>query len=402
MSADVRSGGDPPARTPVGASLSLAELARDPFPTLALLREREPVSWIAADCVWLITSHALVDEAHRDQSRFVTDLETSEVRQLFGTTMLTVDGPAHRRHHAPFAAPLRRAAAEEAYPAVIRQLAERQLADLGGQSAELVGEFARPLAQRLVAAVLGFDASDGEALEQLVADMAAADGITVGEEVRRRAARTRESFGARVLEALREAERQPSGGVLAAVARTRSGELTDRQIVDNMINMIFGAVDPTAILIATALWALLAHPDQLAMVRDDRTLLPLAVREAARWHPPFAASVRYVGLDTEFHGTPMGAGEKVYLMIMSANRDEQVFRDPEVYDIGRSELRLSLAFGRGLHFCVGEALAEIAAREAIDAALTALPGLRLDPARAVEPRGVDHHQLERLDVLYGT
>lgn len=177
------------ARTPLGATLALSGLARDPFGTLALLREREPVSWIAADGVWLITTHPLVDEAHRDQQRFITDLEGSEVRQLFGTTMLTVDGPAHRIHNAPFAAPLRRRVAETAYGPLIRALAEEAIAQLPPGGADLVAQLAHPVALRLVGTVLGFDAAGADAIEQLVAAMALADGVAVPDDVRRRAAR---------------------------------------------------------------------------------------------------------------------------------------------------------------------------------------------------------------------
>ena len=97
----------------------------------------------------------------------------------------------------------------------------------------------------------------------------------------------------------------------------------------------------------------------------------------------------------------MSAGEKVHAMIISANRDEAVFADPARFDLHRSDLRMSIAFGRGLHFCIGESLAKLAAREATAVALTALPHLRFDPTRPSEPRGAGHHQLERLDVLYG-
>ena len=397
MSAGIES--DPRAGTPLGDRLTLADLAADPFGVLARLRTKEPVSWFSADRVWLITTHALVNEAHRDQARFATDLEESEVRQLFGETMLTVDGPAHRVHHAPFSAPLSRRAVEDVYAAPIRALADELLRGLRGGRAELVGQLARPLSLRLVGAVLGFEEGDVGEIEQLVAAMAAADGITVSDELRRGAAAARERFGPRVEAALERASRQgPS--VLAAVARNRDKRLTEQQLIDNTVNMIFGAVDPTAILIGTSLWALLAHPDQLAAVQRDPELAATAIREAARWHAPFAASVRYVAADTVFHGIEMRAAEKVYLMILSANRDERVFREPERFDIGRDDLRLSIAFGRGLHHCVGEPLGIIAAREAIDAALSMLPRLRLDPARPTEPRGVDHHQLPRLDVLY--
>lgn len=388
-------------RTPIGASLRLADLDRDPFGLLARLRAEEPVSWLTEDRVWLITTHALVDEAHRDQARFTTDLEDSEVRQLFGETMLTVDGPRHRIHHAPFAPPLRRRAADHDYAAPIRAVAEDLLGGLGDDRAELIHEFARPLALRLVGGVLGFPDGESAEIDRLVSDMAAADGIVVADNVRRRAAATRKRFGVRVLDALENLGDDGAKSVLSAVARTR-GQLTDQQVVDNTINMIFGAVDPTAILIGNAIWALLAHPDQLAAVRADRDLIATAVKEAARWHAPFAASVRYVAANTVFHGAEMQAGEKAYLMILSANRDEHVFRAPERFDIAREDLRLSIAFGRGLHHCIGEALSEVAAREALDATLSALPGLRLDPRRPTEPRGISHHELARLDVLYET
>jgi cytochrome P450 len=263
-----------------------------------------------------------------------------------------------------------------------------------------VAELARPLALELVAAVVGFEEGGAGELERLVDDMAAADGVGVSDELRRRAAATRESFAPRVLDALVRAPARHPDSVLAAVARERSPQLTELQVIDNTINMIFGAVDPTAILVATALWALLSHPDALGRVRAQRSLIPAAVAEAARWHPPFAASVRYVRTETELGGVVMHAGEKVYLMILSANRDERAFKRPERYDIARPDLRASIAFGRGLHFCIGEALASLAAREAIDVALSELPALRLDPERRSEPRGVDHHQLERLDVLH--
>lgn len=386
--------------SPLGARLTLSELARDPFGVLALLRAEEPVSWFATDRVWLITAHALVDQAHRDQARFATDVEHSEVRRVFGETMLTVDGAAHRVHHAPFAGPLSRRAVETAYAARIRAMAEEHLAALGGGRAELVSELAWPLALRLVGVVLGLDEAHVGEIELLVSEMAAADGITVGDEVRRGAAARRERFGQRVLAALDREARRGSSSVLGAVARAGGERLTERQVIDNTVNMIFGAVDPTAILIGTAIWALLAHPPYLGVVRADRSLIPTAVREAARWHAPFAASVRYVAADTVFHDVEMRAGEKVYLMILSANRDERVFRHPDRFDIAREDLRLSITFGRGLHHCIGEPLGMIAARQTIDAALSLLPGLRLDPGRPTAPVGVDHHQLLRLDVLY--
>lgn len=392
--------GKRPLHFPIGDSLSLADVARDPFATSVRLRREEPVTWLPKDQVWLVAPYAFVDEVHRDQERFTTDLESSEIREIFGVTMLTVDGPAHRVHRRPFDRTLRYRHINESYAGLIRSRAAELLRSLSDSTrAELMSQFADPLGSRIVGDVLGFDYPDEGALGRLLADLVRANCVTVDDSVRGRAAKARKEFGPQVLATLERARRTAPDSVLGTVARERDSALSDELIIDNTVNLLFGGADPVAILVGTTLWALLSHPDQLAEVRQDRSLIERAVDEAARWHPPFGLSVRYAACNTSLGAAQIRAGEKIYAMIISANRDEGVFRDPERFDIHRDDLRLSIAFGRGLHFCIGQSLTRVAAREATDVALTELPALRLDPGSVCEPRGLDFHRLERLDVL---
>lgn len=392
--------GDDRAKSfPIGSTLRLTDLDRDPIGIGARLRVFEPVSWLAADQVWLVAPHRLVDEVHRDQERFISDLESSEIREIFGVTMLTVDGPAHRVQRRPFDHSMRHRHIQENYAGTIRSCAVELIRGLrpNGHS-ELISELADPLGLRIVSEVLGFDFDDGATLKQLLADMVEANRVTVGAEARAHAATLRRRFGPRVLAALERARRSAPNSVLGTLARTRDETLSDAEIVDNTINLIFGGADPVAILVGTALWALLAHPTQLVEVRSNTQLVPLAVDEAARWHPPFGLSVRYAAHDTRLGDAEIRAGDKLYAMIISANRDDQVFAEPERFDIHRAELRSSIAFGRGMHFCIGQGLSRIAACETLDAALAELPGLRL--ASATEPTGFDFHRLPQLHVLH--
>ena len=116
--------------------------------------------------------------------------------------------------------------------------------------------------------------------------------------------------------------------------------------------------DTTSHAIAGGLRALIEHPDQLARLRDDMSLMPLAVEEMIRWTTPVKEFMRTAAADTEVRGVPIKEGESVYLAYVSANRDEEIFDDPFAFDVGRDPNK-HLAFGYGVHFCLGAALARM-------------------------------------------
>jgi cytochrome P450 len=136
-------------------------------------------------------------------------------------------------------------------------------------------------------------------------------------------------------------------------------------------------------MLSSGLLALLEHPEQLAALRDDPALVPGAVEEILRWANPLHYFRRTTTADTELHGVPIAAGEKVAMMYTSANRDEAVFDDPHAFDIRRSP-NPHLSFGIAEHFCLGAHLARLEGRVFLEELLATFSSIELTG----EPRRV--------------
>ncbi|MGW3134896.1 cytochrome P450 [Streptomyces sp. NPDC001139] len=147
------------------------------------------------------------------------------------------------------------------------------------------------------------------------------------------------------------------------------------------------------------LYALLTHPEQLHRLREDRSLLLSAVEEMLRWWTPVMTFRRTAVTDTKLGGLRIRAGEKVVVYFTSANRDEQIFRDPDSFDIGRTPNE-HLALGYGRHFCIGAQLARMQMRAMFTAVLDQLDGVELagDPVRL---RSNYQNGLKRLPIRWG-
>ncbi|SLC78513.1 cytochrome P450-terp [Mycobacteroides abscessus subsp. massiliense] len=135
--------------------------------------------------------------------------------------------------------------------------------------------------------------------------------------------------------------------------------------------------DTTSATIAGGLEALLEHPDQLARLRENPGLMPLAVDEMIRWVTPVKEFMRTATADTEIRGVPITEGESVLLSYPSGNRDEDIFTDPFTFDIARDPNK-HLAFGFGVHFCLGAALARMEVNSFFSALLPRLESIEID------------------------
>jgi cytochrome P450 len=389
------------ARFPIGASLTLEGLQQDPIGIPERLRREEPVTWCPDADAWFVAGRALAEEVIRDTDRFTADFEHSQERLVLGRTMLTTDGPDHDVHRRPFDGPLRARHVRSAYTDLVdRRIAELIAAFQDAGHVDLMARLAEPLGIRVVTDVLGCEVSDEELVQALMNRLRMALHSAAPVEVRHAANAVRREFGVEVSKALANAGERAPESILGTVAREYPGRLGEEMIVDNTINLVFGGVETTATGLGTALWALLSHPEQLAEVRSDRSLIPAAVTEAIRLHPAFGVCVRAASQDTTLGGVEIKAGDHVHPMLMAANRDPAICRDPDRYDLHRKDGKRNLSFGVGLHFCIGQNLARLVAERAMDAALTRLPGLRLDPDRPARPEGFDFHRLRRLDALW--
>jgi cytochrome P450 len=159
-------------------------------------------------------------------------------------------------------------------------------------------------------------------------------------------------------------------------------KMTDADIASLFVQLVGAGNDTTKTMTSSGLLALLAHPAQLAQLRDDPGLIPGAVEEILRWANPVHYMRRTTTCETSLHGVEIGAGQKVALYYTSANRDEVVFSEPQRFDIHRSP-NPHLAFGIGEHFCLGVHLARLEARIFFEELLAAFPSIELagEPVR---------------------
>ena len=383
-------------RSRLGAAVTVAQLERDPHPLLATLREREPVSWIEALDGWLVTRHDLVLEVMRSPTTFTVDDPRFSTAQVIGPSMLSLDGVEHERHRAPFVAPFRAVAVRERFGDVTRLEAVRLLDALAPDGAgELRRSFAGPLAAAIVARALGLERGEVPAmLAWYDAIVATVTGITAGTD----GGSGREAFAA-LRERLEVAIGRDDRTSLLAAAAAGSA-LSHDQIASNAAVLLFGGIETTEGMIANAILQLLTHRDAIARVRENPQLLDAAVEESLRLEPAAAVVDRYASEDTLLDGTQIARGELVRLSISAANRDPEMFDDPDRFDLTRTNSRRHLAFAQGPHVCVGVHLARLEARTGLAVLLARLPKLRLDPARPAEVRGLVFRKPVALHALW--
>ncbi|MEU6355893.1 cytochrome P450 [Streptomyces sp. NPDC047072] len=373
---------------PLGAATTLAALAEDPHPRLALLREHEPVSWLPELGGWLVTRRDLALEVLRDAGAFTVDDPRFTTAQVVGPSMLSLDGPEHARHREPFAAPFRPRAVHDGFAEFIEGETDRLITGLLTKNgtalrqdgtAELRRDFAGPLAVAVVTKALGLAGTTPDtvltwydAIVQAVSDLTA--GLTPA------------PAGAEAYAHLRKAvETTVTGTSLLASA---IGPLTLPEVSSNAAVLMFGGIETTEAMIANALLHLLHHPDQLALVQQDFALLDGVIEESLRLEPGAAVVDRYATRDITLGPATIRSGDLVTVSLAGANRDPDVFPDPDRFDVRRANARLHLAFAHGPHYCLAAHLARLETRIALRHLLERLPGLRLDPDRPSAPQGL--------------
>ena len=378
--------------------MTLAQLEADPHPVLARLREHEPVSWLPALDGWLVTRRDLAMAVMRRPETFTVEDPRFSTGQVVGPSMLTLEGAAHKRHRDPFARPFRLDAVRARFSDPVAAETDRlidALAEAG--SAELRRELAGPLATAAVTHALGLEqAATGEVLGWYDAIVASVTEITAG--------RPPTEAGRRGFEDLRVAveaaiERGPETSLVGAAAGAAGG-LEGGEVVSNAAVLLFGGIETTEGMIASAIAHLLAHPDQLAAVRAEPALLADAIEESLRLEPAAAVVDRYATRAVELAGAPIAAGDLVIVSIAGANRDPAVFPDPDTFDVWRANAKLHAAFAAGPHVCIGMHLARLEAHTAVARVLERLPGLGLEPGSSPAPRGLVFRKPDALRVRW--
>lgn len=323
-------------------------------------------------------------------------IDSGPIFDIFEYSMITADGDVHRRRRAPLSRPFA-ARAINAMRKSIRRTADDLISGwYGDGEVDFLGEFAAKLPARTIADMLGLPREDIPEFTRLSYEVTMIFSFGLYQDQIGKIELAAQQLRGYVETALDQHRRNPREDFLSAFlsAADEAGELSPQEVLYQIIPLIIGGTDTTRVALATQLALLLEHPEQWAAVCADPSLVPAAVTEVMRFEPLGASTPRVTREDVDVDGTVIPASQLVMLSMMSAMRDEAVYRDPDVFDIYRTDQpRMHPVFGYGAHRCIGEALARAELEESLIAIVARLPQLQLDAPLKIE----GHMGVRRID-----
>jgi cytochrome P450 len=373
----------------VGETITLEELERDPYPIYARLRDEEPVAWVPAVELRLVTRFDDVRHVDLTPEIFTAATDPSTLNRTMGVSMLGMEGPEQQRIRRVLEPPFRPHDVEERTQGMIPKLAHELIDGFEGRGeCDLFTEFADPMSVRSLRFMLGLDEVPWQDILRwnrgLMPGLANFEGNPDKQAPADRASAQLSGAIERVLDRL---EDEPDGSVLSWMLRRAGDEAPTRdEIVANTKLMLSGGLQEPRDLIALTVYALGTHPEQLEEVRAEPSLVKRAVEETLRWAGPVGTSTRQTTRATELASVELPEGALIGAVLSSANRDPSRFPDPDRFDVHRMD-GAHLAFGAGNHFCLGAWFGRHLTRASLEILLDRLPNLRLDPDRPVTLRG---------------
>ena len=384
-----------------------ARMARNPYPAYDRLRTRDPVHHSRLMDLWVMSRHADVDAVLRDFRRFSNDQgkrdparrRRSTLPPIPDPSLLFLDPPDHTRLRTL----VNKAFTPKAVAALeprIREMAHELL-----DAAERPGGFdlmeglANPLPVMVIAEMLGVPLEDRAQFREwsnrrarLVEPLVGARALRIGNEASK-------ALDAYFRSIIRQRRAEPRDDIISALAHVEEegDRLTEREMLGLLRLLLVAGNETTTNLIGNGMLALLRHPQQLQALRDDPGRIPAAVEELLRYDSPVQASLRLVLEDCGVNGIPLRRHDNILLLNGAANRDPAAFDHPGQLDIGRRDNN-HVAFGRGIHFCLGAPLARLEGRVAIEVLLERYPSLGLVSDRPAYRNSIVLRGLETLPV----
>ncbi|NDU76356.1 cytochrome P450 [Actinomadura sp. DSM 109109] len=387
----------------------------DPYPVFERLRAERPVFFHEPTGQWVISRYEDVDALLRDRrlgrsylhianhEEFGQEPEPDFLKpfwDLIRAGMLDVEPPTHTRLRRLVSKAFTARMVEGLRP-TIRRLAEELasgLADRGG--GDLLGEVAEPLPVNVIAEMLGVPVEDRPLLRPWSADICGMYELNPPEEVQRTAVRAAAEFSDYLRQLARARRADPGDDLITALAQVvdEGDRLTEDELIGTCVLLLNAGHEATVNATGNGWWALFRHPDQLERLRSDPSLVATAVEELLRYDTPAPMFERWVLEDIKVAGIDIPRGAEVALQFASANRDPEVFADPNRLDLGRDP-NPHITFGLGIHYCLGAPLARIELTESFGALLRAAPALRLTTEPEWKPgfvlRGLTALHVER-------
>ena len=395
-------------------NLMLPEVLANPHPTFHQMRQQDPVCFLfdaeQKTPAWLLTRYDDCVEFLKDNSNFYKDFAkhnatvddpVANAAAVINRHMLTVDPPDHTRMRGLVHKAFTPRIIDSLGPR-IQQIADELLTKMADKGeGDLISDYAFPLPITVIAELLGIPAEDRARFRNWSQTIIL--NSLRGENL--------DDVGVAVLEFIMYfhtlfEERRANPGedlITGLLAAEEAGDKLDQQELISMIFLLLAAGHETTVnLIGNGTLALLQNPDQMTKLREDPSLIRTAVEEMLRYGSPVSETTpRWADRDFELHGAPIQKGDLVMAALIAANRDPAEFPDPDRFDITRTPNR-HLAFGNGIHYCLGAPLARIEGAIATNSLLKRFPNLALNaPVESLEwTPSLLLHGLRALPVRY--
>jgi cytochrome P450 len=376
------------------------EMARNPQPVFKMMRE-EPVMSVdlPSGKGILLSRKAEIDEALRHPEVFSSNMDAVDLKNKRPMIPLQIDPPDQRKYRKlldPIFAPRKMTAMDEEVSALVNRLID-QFIDRG--EVDFAKEFSVPFPSQVFLTLLGLP------LEELDTFLTMKDGIIRPDHVtgKRYGSKEAGEYQQKVADSVydyfnkvldqREVERKDDILSHFLDAEMEGDSLTREDILDICFLFLIAGLDTVTATLDCMFSFLAQHPEQRQQLVDDPSLIPNAIEEMLRWETPVMGIARVAVTDTELNGCPIGAGDQVMIMIGSANTDEAEFPDADVVRFDR-EINRHLAFGGGIHRCLGSHLARMELRVALREWHKRIPEYEIESGHTLEYtagiRSIDH------------
>lgn len=339
----------------------------NPFPFYKMGQAMSPL-YLEGPGLWLVFGYNDCVAMLKDNKTWSSDFRGPDApADAPEPSMLGSDEPRHGRLRSLVSQAFTPRMIESLEPR-IRQIADELLVEkLASGRIDLVEDLAYPLPVIVIAEILGIPPEDRDRFKVWSDEVVATLGVGLEGEAapvdEAMFQEIRDYFSAMVDERRARPKQDLISGLVAA--ELEGEKLNFDELLQMLILLLVAGNETTTNLIGNAALEFMANPAQLQRVREDMTLLPTALEEVLRINSPVQATVRRATRDVEVGGKTIPSGQMAVVFLAAANRDPEVFNDPESFDVGRTPNR-HISFGLGVHFCLGAPLARLEARVAIE------------------------------------
>jgi pimeloyl-[acyl-carrier protein] synthase len=381
--------------SPIDDKLVSDEFLDDPYPLLRQLQKEEPVFWSESIGGWIVTRYDDIVPTFRDVAHFsnygrfakAVEYLPAEARERLAPfenhyrqkSLLQSDPPDHTRLRGLIAKVFNANSIEAMRPRIKKVVDDVMDSAEPRGKMDVIRDLAFPLPFSVLGSIMGLPNSDQDNIKLWADEILLFQGVNrPAIELLERSQKALLAMRSYLTDLVNEKRRRPADDLISQLVAVEAegNRLTEQELVYTCITMLGAGHETTTSLIGNGLFTILRHREEWQKLRRNPTLLNSAIEEMLRYESPVARQPRVIKDDVLLRGKQMLKGQVAFQMLNAANRDPDYFPDPDTFNIERQNNK-HMAFGMGIHFCLGAGLARTEAQEVFKAILDRMPKIEL-------------------------